>query len=85
MIEVRDLTLPACVARVEDEVQGEFNILCVFVYLDAAASAPDIAEIETIFGRCLERVLPPASTPIDWSVSLWKGEEIVGSVDSRDY
>ena len=79
---VQALKLPACVDRVESEFQGDWNTLCIFVYLDVATSESDVDELKEMFSDRLERALESASTHIEWSVGFWKAEELLGSIES---
>ena len=65
MREVQALKLPACIDRVESEFQGDWNTLCIFVYLDVATSESDVDELKEVFSDRLERALESASTHIE--------------------
>lgn len=83
MAAVREIALPDYVENLEDEFQGEWNLLCIFVHLGASATEREVAELEEVLRDCLEGALPPAGTSIDWSVGFWKTGKLLGSIESE--
>ncbi len=83
MDRVRELELPPCVDNIEDEFQGEWNTLCLFVRVRASTTEPEIAELEERFEACLVGALPPSGESIDWSVGFWKEGKLLSSIESE--
>jgi|CXWL01.1.fsa_nt_gi hypothetical protein len=77
---MRELELPSWVEGIEDELQGEWNQLCVFVQVSETATQAQIEKLAKRFAECFQRALPRTPESLSWSVSFWQAGVPIHSV-----